>query len=63
MPLFLQRGFKHLVLLQRVQIFQEKEPGGLLGIVEFRGATGLFSEDIIDIFEGLFKHEKESRRY
>ena len=62
MLLALQRGFIRLVLFQRVQIFQEQEPGGLFGIVEFRGATGLFSEDIIDIFKGLFKHEKESRR-
>ena len=47
-----------LVLLQAVEVFQEQEPGGLLGVVEFGGATGFFPEDVVDIFEGLFKHER-----
>ena len=51
-----QRGFVCPVLFQAVEIFQEEEPGGLLGVVEFRGATGLFPENVVDVFEGLFKH-------
>ena len=45
-----------LVLLQPVEVFQEQQPGGLLGVVEFGGAAGLFPEDVVDVFEGLFKH-------
>ncbi len=51
-----QRGFVCLVLFQPVEILQEEKPGGLLGIVEFRGATGLSPENVVDVFEGLFKH-------
>ena len=54
--LALQRGFVGLVLLQTVEVFQEQEPGGLLGVVEFGRAAGLFPEDIVDVLEGLFKH-------
>jgi hypothetical protein len=28
----------------------------LLGVVEFAGAPGVFPEDVVDVFEGLFKH-------
>ena len=45
-----------LVLLQPVEVFQEQQPGGLLGVVQFGGAAGLFPEDVVDVFEGLFKH-------
>ena len=54
----LQRGFVGLVLLQPVEVFQEQQPGGLLGVVELGGAAGLFPEDVVDVLEGLFKHEK-----
>ena len=57
-----QRGFVGLVLLQPVEVFQEQEPGGLLGVVKLCGAASLFAEDIVDIFEGLFKHKRESFR-
>ncbi len=43
-------------LLQVIQVFEKEEPGGLLGIVQLRGAAALFPEYIIDIFKGLFKH-------
>ena len=56
--LALQRGFVGLVLLQAVEVFQEQEPGGLLGVVELGGAAGLFPEDVVDVLEGLFKHER-----
>ena len=54
--LAVQRGFGGFVLLQAVEVFQEEEPGGLLGVVELGGAAGLFPEDVVDVFEGLFKH-------
>ena len=52
--LAIQRGFGALVLLQVVEVFQE-EPGALLRVIEFGGATGLFPKDVINVFEGLFK--------
>ena len=54
--LALQRGLVGFVLLQAVEVFQEEQPGGLLGVVEFGGAAGLFPEDVVDVFEGLFEH-------
>ena len=44
-----------LVLLQPVEVFQEQQPGSLLGVVQLGGAAGLFPEDVVDVFEGLFK--------
>lgn len=35
-----ESGLGALVFLKIVEIFQEKEPGGLLGIVEFGGTAG-----------------------
>ncbi len=51
-----QRGLGGLYLLQIVEVFEEEKPGGLLGVVEFGGASGFAAEDVINIFEGLFKH-------
>jgi len=51
-----QGGLGLLVLLKVVQILQEQQPGGLFGVVEFCGATGLFPEDVIDIPECLLEH-------
>ena len=51
-----QRGLVGLVLLQPVEVFQEQQPGGLLGVVELGGAAGLFPEDVVDVLEGLFEH-------
>jgi hypothetical protein len=47
------------LLLEVVEVFQEEEPGGLLGVVQFRRAPGLFPEDVIKVFEGLFEHGTE----
>ena len=44
------------VLLERVEIFKEEEPGGLLGVVELGGAAGLLAGDVVDVLEGLFEH-------
>lgn len=53
----LQPGFVRLVLLQRVEMFQEQEPGGLLSIVQFGRTSGFFPEHVIDVSKGLFEHE------
>ena len=50
-------GVRHvLVLLQPVQIFEEEEPGGLLGVIQFGRTARFFPEDVVNIFEGLFEH-------
>jgi hypothetical protein len=49
-------GFGATVLLEAVEILEEQEPGGLLGVVEFGGAAGFLAEDVIDVSEGLFEH-------
>jgi hypothetical protein len=54
----LQLGFQSSILLQAIEVLEKEEPGGLLGIIEFGGATGLFPEDIINVLEGLFEHVK-----
>lgn len=43
-------------LFQRVEVFEKKQPGGLLGVVELAGTAGILVQDVIDILEGLFKH-------
>ena len=35
-----QRGFGGFVLFESGQIFQEQQPRGLFGVIEFRGAKG-----------------------
>ena len=57
-------GFGGLVVFEGVEVFQEEQPGGLLGVVEFAGAAGVFPEDVVDVFEGLFEHdwERETRK-
>ena len=54
--LAIEGGFGGFVVLEGVEVFQEEEPGGLLGVVEFAGAAGVFPEDVVDVFEGLFEH-------
>jgi hypothetical protein len=50
----LEGGFIGFVLLERVEVFQEEEPGGLLGVVQLGGADSLFAEDIVQTWsEGL----------
>ena len=48
-----ERGLIGFILLQALQIFEEEQPGGLLGVIEIRGATGLLPEKIVYVFEGL----------
>jgi len=51
-----QRGLGGLHLFQIVEVFEEEKPGGLLGVVELGGASGLAAEDVVNVFEGLFEH-------
>ena len=52
----LQCGLIGAVLLKSIKVFQEQQPGGLLRVVQLHGATGLFPENVVDVFEGLFEH-------
>jgi hypothetical protein len=54
-------GFGPAVLLEAVEIFEEQEPGGLLGVVELGGAAGFLAKHFVDIFEGLFEHSLVGR--
>ena len=54
--LAVQRGLIGAVLLQPIEVFQEQQPGGLLGVIQLGGAAGLFPEDVVYVSEGLFKH-------
>ena len=45
------------LLLQIIEIFEEEQPRGLLGVVELGGASGLLAEDIVDVSKSLFEHE------
>ena len=50
----LHNSANRLLPFQSVGAFQKEQPDRLLGVVEFRGASGLFPENVGDIFEGLF---------
>ncbi|HEY4930912.1 MAG TPA: hypothetical protein VII23_05010 [Terriglobales bacterium] len=49
-------GFGGFLLLQGVKVFQEEKPGSLLGVVELGGASGFFTQDVVNVTEGLFEH-------
>jgi len=49
-------SFGGFVLFEPVEVFQEQQPGTLLGVVEFRGAASFLPEDVVNVFEGLFEH-------
>ena len=44
------------ILFQPVKVFEEQQPGSLLGVIEFRGAAGFFPEHVVNVSKGLFKH-------
>ena len=52
-----QFGFGSFVLLESIEVFEEKQPRRLLRVIQFRRATSLFPENVVDIFKGLLKHE------
>ncbi len=59
----IQRGFISLVLLQPVQIFEEKQPRRLFGIIQFRGAARFFPENIVNVAKGLLEHRVIKTRH
>ena len=61
--LSIEGGFCRLVGFEGVEVFQEEQPRSLLGVVEFAGAPGVFPEDVIDVFEGLFEHVGVRQRW
>ena len=44
-----------LVLLKVVKVLEKKYPRGLLYIIKFTAATGVFMKDVVNIFESLLK--------
>ncbi len=52
---FAELCFGGFFMLQGVEVFQEEQPGGLLGVVELPGAPSILPEDVVDVFEGLFE--------
>jgi len=52
-----QRGLGGLVLFKPVEVLEEEEPGGLLRVVEFRGAPSLLAEGVVEILENLLEHD------
>ena len=52
----LQLGFVCPILLQPIEVLEEQQPGGLLGIVQLGRAPGFFSEYVVDISKCLFEH-------
>jgi hypothetical protein len=52
----LKLGFVGLILLQPIQVFQEQQPRGLLGVIQLGRTAGLFSKHVVDILERLLKH-------
>ena len=51
-----QLGLCGFVLLQAIQVFQEQQPGGLLGVVQLGRAPGLCPQHVVDVFKRLFKY-------
>jgi hypothetical protein len=56
-----QFGLGRLVLLQRVEVFQEQQPGRLLGVVQLAGAAGVLVQDVVDVLEGCSNMAVEKR--
>lgn len=52
-----QQGLGDFAPLQPIQILEEQQPRGLLGIVKLAGATGILVQDVVDILKSLFKDE------
>jgi hypothetical protein len=58
-----QPGLHRFLLFHLIEVFEEEEPRGLLGVIQFSRATGLFPENVVYISEGLFKHGLSSTPY
>jgi hypothetical protein len=46
-----ERGFGGLIFFETVEVFQKQQPGGLLGIIQLAGASGILPENVVDILE------------
>ena len=44
------------VRLQRVEVFQEEQPGCLFRMIQFTGAPSILREHVVDILKCLLKH-------
>lgn len=51
----MQRSLGRLVLLQRVEVLQKKEPRRLLGVVKLAGRTRVLAQDVVNILECLLE--------
>lgn len=51
----LELGLDRAVLLQGVEVFQEQQPGGLLGVVQLAGAARVLVQDVVDVLEHLLE--------
>ena len=49
-----------LSCFEAVEVFQEQQPGSLLGVIQLGGAAGLLAEHVVDVPEGLFEHSTQS---
>lgn len=54
--LAVELGFGGTVFVERVEVLQEENPGGLLRVVEFGGAAGFSAENVVNVPENLFEH-------
>ena len=48
--------------LKVVEVLEKQNPRRLLGVVQLRGAAGLFPQNVVDILEGLLEHDRQSSR-
>jgi hypothetical protein len=44
--------------MSHIGLILGEQPRGLLGIIEFGGATRFFPENVINVSEGFFEHER-----
>lgn len=51
----LQGGHGGLVVFEPVEVLEEQQPGGLLGVVELGAAAGLLAQAVVDGAERLIK--------
>jgi hypothetical protein len=51
----LERSLHGLVLFEGVEVLEEEQPRGLLGVVELAGGASVLVQDIIDVFERLLE--------
>jgi hypothetical protein len=50
-----ERGLHRLVLLEGVEVFEEEEPRGLLGVVQLARGARVLVQDVVDVLERLLE--------